>query len=462
MIRIHSIDLYGFRGCKERLNIEFGSGFTILTGPNGSGKSTVLDAIEFALTGAISKYQDATGEKGEKASDYEWWRGEAQPSDRYVNLILLTSDGESIRIQRRPGSVEVEGKKALLTLLCDLSLNPEASVPELCRTSFIRDEFIASHSVDLPETERFAFVRAAVGAQNTSHIQSKLQKAREDVQKRLTVAERDYAVTRSRVEEAIERLSSSRSAVLPSVANRENELSARRSLGLSDTASTEELVQASDKVLSAARAELDTLSQLLSRAATLEARLSSGTFEERKARKSGLELEAANYQLSLKNNQAQMDIAEADYVRLKNGQELVANLAELIKAGKILGLRDNACPLCGQSIEEGTFQLHIREIESQIAGFGTSINVALERRAELRSIESVTRKQLETTEHELFTLTAEVDSLDRQVAQLENDAKAAFPQVTDWHTATIRAEAVEVSKRLSLLEQERHMLPYRS
>jgi hypothetical protein len=95
----------------------------------------------------------------------------------------------------------------------------------------------------MPEAERFAFVRAAVGAQNTSHIQSKLQKAREEVQKRLNIADRDYAVARSRTEEAIESLITSRNTALATPVNRENDLSARRSVGLPDTASTEELVK---------------------------------------------------------------------------------------------------------------------------------------------------------------------------------------------------------------------------
>src|SRR5271170_3569855 len=115
MMKVHSIDLCGFRGCRARLTLEFANGFTILTGSNGSGKSTIIDAIEFALIGAISKYEDTSGEKGEKSSDYEWWRGDFQPSDRYVHLVLQGEGTQRVEINRRPGSVEVTGAQNLLS-----------------------------------------------------------------------------------------------------------------------------------------------------------------------------------------------------------------------------------------------------------------------------------------------------------------------------------------------------------
>lgn len=465
MIRIHSLDLCGFRGCKDRLQIDFGVGFTVLSGLNGSGKSTVLDAIEFALAGAISKFEDTGGEKGEKASDYEWWRGEGQPLDRYVELTLVDGDNQSIVIHRKPGSVEVRtqneesgrGQEALVEILCDTSLNPEASVAGLCRTSFIRDEFIASHSVDLPEAERFSFVRAAVGAQNTSHLQKKLQKAREELKDRLTIAERDYAVARSRVEEAIERLSSSRGAIPSAVANRDLEHQTLHSLGLPNESTNDELIHAANLEIERSRSKFDILSQLLSRAGAIEARLESPVLLERRARKESLEQEVQIYRLSLERTRNQMEASEASYVRLKEGQELISNLAELVKAGRSLGLSDDACPLCGQLIEADAFERHVAEIEAQVQQFGEAINLAIEQRTKLHSIENATRKQLDAAEHELISISSEIESLDRLVLQIASDASSAGLGLDSWRSESIRPQIDALSTRLSVLEHGRRI-----
>ena len=74
-MRINFLEISGFRGFRDKVRVEFGGGFTVITGRNGVGKSTLCDAIEFAITGTIDKY---TVEKAAKENliDYLWWRGE--------------------------------------------------------------------------------------------------------------------------------------------------------------------------------------------------------------------------------------------------------------------------------------------------------------------------------------------------------------------------------------------------
>ena len=77
-MRLDYVEISGFRGFKDKVSIEFGTGFTVISGRNGVGKSTIFDAIEFALTGSINKY---AVEKAalESLSDYLWWRGQGTP-----------------------------------------------------------------------------------------------------------------------------------------------------------------------------------------------------------------------------------------------------------------------------------------------------------------------------------------------------------------------------------------------
>ena len=55
-MKLAYVDLCGFRGYRKPIRIEFADRFTIIDGRNGVGKSTIFDAIEFALTGTLSKY----------------------------------------------------------------------------------------------------------------------------------------------------------------------------------------------------------------------------------------------------------------------------------------------------------------------------------------------------------------------------------------------------------------------
>ena len=56
-MKLAFIEVSGFRGFRNPLRIDLGTGFTVVSGRNGVGKSTLCDAVEFALTGSISKYR---------------------------------------------------------------------------------------------------------------------------------------------------------------------------------------------------------------------------------------------------------------------------------------------------------------------------------------------------------------------------------------------------------------------
>ena len=150
MNRLDKLEVCGFRGIRTPLALTFSTGFTVLTGANGSGKSSILDAIEFAIAGSISKYEDGSGEKGEKSSAYEWWRGSKPTQDRYVRLTLVNDAGHITVITRKPEGVliethntdtgEVQISVDALALMCDNTLNSEGTLAHLCQTSIIRDE----------------------------------------------------------------------------------------------------------------------------------------------------------------------------------------------------------------------------------------------------------------------------------------------------------------------------------
>jgi hypothetical protein len=58
MIQIENIKIFELRGIRE-LELNLNRGSFVISGPNGSGKSGVIDAIQFALTGEITRLKGA-------------------------------------------------------------------------------------------------------------------------------------------------------------------------------------------------------------------------------------------------------------------------------------------------------------------------------------------------------------------------------------------------------------------
>jgi chromosome segregation protein len=130
-VRIARLKAVGFRGIRELIDLELPSTFTVITGRNGAGKSTICDAIEFALTGTLSKpYMHV--EKREDLLDYVWWRGPANTSDHFVQLTLIRDDGEAITITRRPEALTIDPASDLARELCNPESAPANPVQELC------------------------------------------------------------------------------------------------------------------------------------------------------------------------------------------------------------------------------------------------------------------------------------------------------------------------------------------
>ena len=62
MIRIKSIQINEFRGVRD-LTLDLAGKNYSICGPNGTGKSGVVDAVEFCLTGNVTRLSgEGTGE----------------------------------------------------------------------------------------------------------------------------------------------------------------------------------------------------------------------------------------------------------------------------------------------------------------------------------------------------------------------------------------------------------------
>ena len=56
MLKLHSLELIGFKSFADRAKVEFPDHVTAIVGPNGCGKSNLSDALRFVLLWMLYRY----------------------------------------------------------------------------------------------------------------------------------------------------------------------------------------------------------------------------------------------------------------------------------------------------------------------------------------------------------------------------------------------------------------------
>ncbi len=162
-MRLEFVELAGFRGFRDKTRFELPSGFIVISGRNGTGKSTLLDAVDFALTGTINKYS-VTSARGGGLSEHIWWVGEGRAAEHHVSVGFVDDTGTRFVLTRtRDKGPNLTGNE-ILARLCAAGSEKSSTCEALMQTTLVRDELISALSLDLPEQARFAAVRTAIGA----------------------------------------------------------------------------------------------------------------------------------------------------------------------------------------------------------------------------------------------------------------------------------------------------------
>src|SRR4051812_30464104 len=98
-MKLDFVEVAGFRGFRDKVRFELPPGFAVFTGRNGVGKSTVLDAVDFALTGTINKFV-VKNARGGGLDEHVWWVGSGRAAEQYVTVGFTDSNGERFSITR--------------------------------------------------------------------------------------------------------------------------------------------------------------------------------------------------------------------------------------------------------------------------------------------------------------------------------------------------------------------------
>ena len=164
-MKLDFVEIEGFRGFRQRARFDIPLGFLVIAGRNGVGKSTILDAIDFALTGSINKY-DVEKAKGGGLQEHIWWVGEGRAEKYYVSVGFIDDQGDQFVVKRSRDKHDAEGLAEVLYRLHDTGFPSDhtADGMALIDTTLIRDEIISASSLDLPGQQRFNTVKAAIGS----------------------------------------------------------------------------------------------------------------------------------------------------------------------------------------------------------------------------------------------------------------------------------------------------------
>ncbi len=373
-MRIDFIELSGFRGFRDKVHVEFGRGFTVITGRNGVGKSTICDAIEFAITGRIEKYAVERSDK-ENIDDYFWWRGRGKPEEYYVRISFLSDDEERFTITRIRESGADRTVDEIRAALCS-DLAPDSALRQLTRTSIIRDEWIAALSVDLTEIERFDLVRSALGAVEGMASTAKAKEIVVAADKAVSRSEEAYEVVRSRLAAQIAERSDAQVAL-----SRSGDLAAAlrtvnaviRDTPKSDIAS---LLVDGRKALADRRTKLAHMNEALMLEHELEIRkLTFNSPEAEEERQLAL---ADRDSARIAKDVAVAAVAEAEILlsREEDADSIATSLASLVEHGERLGLHDDQCPLCAAYRTSEEFSVGLEAAQRRIATLSSGVQAA--------------------------------------------------------------------------------------
>jgi chromosome segregation protein len=347
-VRLAYVELCGFRGYRKRLRLDLASEFTIIDGRNGVGKSTIFDAVEYALTGHLSKYPGARAD-GETIADYLWWKGSGElPEDRYVEVGFIDAEHAfSVRRSEFRGPDDAEIQR-MTGRLCDVQNSPTNPIVQVCSSTVIRDEHIAALTLDLKETERYALLRDGLGANDSEHWISRAAQLVSSAKKRMQAAQQAVIQQNSELMAATRRIDELRSKIVADSVLAEAVEQLRQFA--SSTAPVDELIGPSREAIARAVAGIEATQELANLAdAALVAREALPNFQSAHLAARQEADAAADALRILESQTANVPSSEA---LAQHARDLVA----LVELGRRIGLHNGHCPLCHSEHRLDTFQ----------------------------------------------------------------------------------------------------------
>ncbi|MGE0356492.1 MAG: AAA family ATPase [Burkholderiales bacterium] len=330
MIRAEKIVIKDFRGIRD-LTIDFKTKNFAICGPNGTGKSGIVDALEFALTGGISRLS-GEGTQGISIKAHAPHVDSRNKPDnaRVVFTASLPTLGKSVTIERsvnQPNAPTIsDTSPAVLSILATVAVHPEFV---LSRRELI--QYVVSTPGD-----RAKEVQSLLRLDAVENLRQMLQKIANSAKKEVGPLSSEKGIAQNNLLSALEITQLTKEKVLEAANKR------RKVLGLDPIAALESgtslkdglAAKAADKTTVPKVQALSDLGQLKEAIESLRKNVES------EKTKSALErLEA------LKSNAHMETLAKQERL-LKSATELVLN---------------DTCPVCDTEWAPTTLKAHIAE-----------------------------------------------------------------------------------------------------
>lgn len=435
-MKLAYVHVCGFRGYQKPVRVEFSETFTIIDGRNGVGKSTIFDAVEFALTGTISKYLDAKSGR-ESVADYLWWTGEADAMiDRFVEVGFRDGE-ESVAIRRTPLDGDTLDTSPLLARLTDPAFAPKLAMSQLCTSTIIRDEHIARLSLDLKEGDRFALLRDAIGAVDAEEWIERARGLAATASARVKTMAAEAEQAGQSLANAVRQIDQARAA-LPAE-SLVSQAAARLRESLRTTASPDQLPDIARRRMAEIATRIDALGPLGHHFDEIDrVRAALPGLDERVQT---TWVEVARAQRLLEESTTSAAAAPVSTALSEQARQLEA----LVNLGRGLGLRDGHCPLCESAVDHDQFD----------HGLDTALTIA--RQLDARAVEQAEKERARDTAK---TALAAAEQTHRAAAA-ERDAGKAQVSDFDDRLAALSLEGAslaDIERRISTLETERQAI----
>ena len=444
-VRLAYVDLCGFRGYRKRMRLFIAERVTVIDGRNGVGKSTIFDAVEFALTGELSKYNGITA-AGQSVKDYLWWVGDGKPlQDRYVDVGFADGD-EKLSVRRTPfGPVNLREVEEMTARLCDPDLAPQSPLGQLCAASIIRDEHIASHSLDLREGERYAFLRDALGVNDADVWIARAARLVDIARRRASAFRDEVGAANADVSAAARRIDEVRAGIVAE----ETMAGAVQRLRVFAEAEVvpDHLAGPVRERLSSAGAEAEALEALIlewDRVAGGRLRLPELARHETAAERDREEAASALAALT--------EVGKADAASALAGE--ARDLIALVALGRKLGLREGGCPLCAKGQSDDEFHMSLNSVEDIAHRLDQEAAKAAQRELARRSAEEKlheAEENVRSAASEHRRVIALVQAFERECQELGLDDNVTVEQI-EARLAELRETIDLVQKDLRILE----------
>jgi chromosome segregation protein len=417
-MKISFIEMSGFRGFKDKVRLDLPSGFAVLTGRNGAGKSTVFDAVDFALTGSINKFS-VKAAKGGGLDEHIWWVGDGVPEDSYVTVGFIDAQGRALHITRSRERGLIAPIDQVAQLLCEGESHNESWPQTLVQTSLIRDETIASLSLDLPEQARFGSVRAAIGSlagpdftQRTNALVRAAGAAKDAQELRVTEIQAELG-------RALGALTEARSVAESQADIAEAERVVLTFAGDLDTTSAGPRAEALRRRVAERRQESAELERLIERAEALEAELLQSDLEKDAADAQALTTALTTARQNKALADEKLAHAEALMSAERENDSFASHVVALVEHGRALGLQDGHCPLCDAIRSSEQFEAALQAARARLEMRGNrAMRVAAQ--LQLAGVDAARAKvTVSTVEEQLANLDAKRSRIAQQVQELK-------------------------------------------